>query len=27
VRVGETYYYTASYNVNKVVLTPAKMSH
>jgi hypothetical protein len=27
VRVGETYSYTASYNVNKVVLTPAKMSH
>jgi hypothetical protein len=27
VRVGETYSYTASYNVSKVVLTPAKMSH
>lgn len=26
VRAGETYSYTAQYNVNKVVLTPAKVS-
>ena len=27
VRVGETYSYTASYNVNKLILTPMSASH